>query len=58
MELVRTIELALGLVAKVVLVSKGAEYQIDTQPMLAAAALAEVDFGPDYLYRVVRKYFA
>ncbi len=58
MEIVGTIESALGLKAKVVRISKGAAYHIDTQPMLAAAALAQVAFGPDYLHRVVRKYFA
>lgn len=57
-ELVRTIESALGLVAKVVFISKGAPYHIDTHPMLNAAALAQVTFGPDYLHRVIRKYFA
>jgi nucleoside-diphosphate-sugar epimerase len=57
-ELVQIIESALGLVAKVKRVSKGASYHIDTQPMLAAAAMAQVDFGNDYLHRLIRKYFA
>lgn len=57
-ELVQTIESALGLVAKVKRVSRGAPYYIDIHPMSAAASLAQVDFGHDYLHRLVRKYFA
>lgn len=58
MELVKTIESALGLVAKVKHVSRGSPFHIDTRSMMAAASLAQVDFGNDYLHRVVRKYFA
>jgi len=57
LELVRTIESTLGLVAKIKRVPKGASYDIDTNPMLAPAALAKVSFGADYLHRVIRKYF-
>jgi hypothetical protein len=57
LELIHVIETELNLMARIVRVSKGAEYKIDIQPMLAAASLAQVDFGEDYLRRLVRKYY-
>ena len=57
LELIHIIETELNLMARIVRVSKGAEYKIDIQPMLAAASLAQVDFGKDYLRRLVRKYY-
>jgi nucleoside-diphosphate-sugar epimerase len=57
MRLIEAIEGALNLVARVILVPKGAPYKIDTEAMRPAAISADVRFGSDYLTRTIRKYF-
>jgi nucleoside-diphosphate-sugar epimerase len=57
MHLIKAIESALNLVAKIILIPKGARYEIDTEAMRAAAISADVRFGSDYLTRMIRKYF-
>jgi len=57
MDVIHAIESALHLVAKITLVPKGARYEIDTESMRGAANSAGVEFGPDYLSKVIRKYY-
>jgi nucleoside-diphosphate-sugar epimerase len=57
MHVVRAIESALNLVARVALIPKGAPYEINTEAMRAAANSAGVRFGPDYLEQTIRKYY-
>jgi nucleoside-diphosphate-sugar epimerase len=57
-DLINVIESALHLVARVVLIPKGARYEIDTEAMLAAAESAKVYFGENYLLKTITKYYA
>jgi nucleoside-diphosphate-sugar epimerase len=57
-DLINVIESALHLDARVVLIPKGARYEIDTEAMLAAAESAKVYFGENYLLETIAKYYA
>jgi hypothetical protein len=56
--LINVIESALHLDARVVLIPKGARYEINTEAMLAAAESAKVYFEENYLLKIIAKYYA
>lgn len=56
-DIVNAIEVALNLCAKIKYISKGVPYKIDTSPMRAAVDLAGVEFGPNYIIDIIRKYY-
>jgi UDP-2-acetamido-2,6-beta-L-arabino-hexul-4-ose reductase len=56
-QLVAAFERALGVSADYELVERGGQYEIDVTHCLEVAAKVGVSFGPDYVDRVVEKYY-
>lgn len=56
-EIVHAMEQAVGKAAVFNSVERGTGYDIDTSGILPILPRANVDFGPDYLQRVVSKYY-
>lgn len=57
-EIVSAMEVAVGKRAIFELVDRGTEYSIDVRAMLPALAKSGVEFGENYLNRVLMKYYA
>jgi nucleoside-diphosphate-sugar epimerase len=56
-ELVRTYERVLGVAARVEEIDRGSHYDVDIAECSAVAGRLGIEFGPDYVERVVRKYY-
>ena len=58
LDFVHILEAITGKKARYTVVDKGAHYVLQCPEVAAVAAELELDFGPGYLERVLRKYFA
>jgi nucleoside-diphosphate-sugar epimerase len=57
MDLVRAIESCLHISSRIELVKKGSPYDIDTSALCGVFELAGVEFGPNYLVNLIKKYY-